>query len=123
MPPHRRWNTDGSLPSELAQAFAPAHKSAFGIATGFTFGALIAAVTIFHVLARPVEGPPIELLSQYFYGYAVTWAGAAVGFFWGAVSGFVGGWFVAFLRNFSLAVWLLFVRAKSELSNPFLDQI
>jgi hypothetical protein len=117
------WKSDGSLPPRAAHAFAPAHKSAFGVAVGATFGAVVALVTIFHVLAQPADGPPLALLDQYFYGYTVSWPGAAIGFFWGFVSGFVGGWFVAFVRNFSLAVWLLYVRVKSGLSNPFLDHI
>ena len=112
-----------SLPSGVAQAFAPAHKSALGAAVGLTLALLVFAVTAFHVAIQPADAPPIELLSQYLYGYTVTWTGAAIGACWGGVVGFVGGWFLAFLRNVTLAVWLLVIRTKSQLSHPFLDHI
>ena len=117
------WNADGSLPKDLAFAFAPLHKTALGAASALTFGTLVAAVTVLHVVARPANAPPLGLLAQYFYGYDVTWTGAAIGFFWGCFTGFVAGWFVGFARNFVLAVWLLLVRARGGLSNPFLDHI
>ena len=119
----KAWTPDGSLPKKLALAFAPVHKSALGAAAGMTFGVILAAVTLIHVVARPTGGPPLELLGQYFYGYTVSWVGVAVGFFWGTLTGFVAGWFVGFTRNFVLAVWLISVRARAELSNPFLDHI
>lgn len=121
--PSQQWQSDGSLPRSIALAFAPVHKSALGIAVGLAFGALLGAITIFHVALNPPNAPDIGLLAQYFYGYTVSWSGAAIGFFWGVISGFVIGWFVAFVRNFTLAVWLLFVRTKAQLSQPFLDHI
>ncbi len=121
--PQKRWTSDGSLPPKLALAFAPAHKAALGAATGLIVGVLVVAVTALHVIVRPVDALPLELLGQYFFGYSVSWTGAAIGFFWGSLTGFVAGWFVGFARNFVLAVWLLSVRARAELSNPFLDHI
>jgi hypothetical protein len=118
-----RHNPVRALPARLAQAFAPIHKSALGVAVGATVGAVVAALTLFHVVFQPVNGPPLVLLGQYFYGYTVSWAGAAIGLFWGFVSGFVAGWFVAFVRNFTLAVWLLVIKARAALSQPFLDHI
>jgi len=84
---------------------------------------MVAAATVFHVLFQPQNAPDISLLGQYFFGYTVSWAGAAIGLFWGFVTGFVGAWFVAFVRNFTLAVWLLVIKAKAALSQPFLDHI
>jgi hypothetical protein len=115
--------TDRALPPSVALAFAPVHKRALGVAVGLVCGFLIAAVTVFHVVLRPAEGPSVELLSQYFYGYTVSWPGAVVGLCWGFATGFVAGWFVAFVRNFVLAAWLVVVRTKAELSNSFLDHI
>ena len=114
--------TDRALPS-LALAFAPVHKRALGVAVGLVCALIVAAVTAFEVLAAPPDGPSLELLAQYFYGYTVSWTGAAIGMFWGFITGFVAGWFAAFVRNFFLAVWVLVVRAKAELSNSFLDHI
>jgi hypothetical protein len=107
----------------LAKAFAPVHKSALGAAAGIVFGAFLAGLTVFHVVARPSNALEISLLSEYFYGYSVSWIGAGVALFWGFLTGFVAGWFVAFIRNFTTAVWLVFIRAKAALSQPFLDHI
>jgi len=118
-----RQNPVRSLPAKLAQAFAPIHKSALGVAVGVTIGAIVAAATVFHVLFQPQYAPDLSLLGQYFFGYTVSWSGVAIGFFWGFVTGFVAGWFVAFVRNFTLAVWLLVIKARAALSQPFLDHI
>jgi hypothetical protein len=113
------------LTNILAKAFAPLHKRALGLATGLTAGFLLFAVTAFHVIARPETAPPIQLLSQYLYGYDVTWQGAFVGLWWGFVVGFVAGWFLAFVRNFALATWIFVVRTRAELAQTrdFLDHI
>jgi hypothetical protein len=119
----KSWKPDRSLPPALALAFAPVHKRALGMAVGLVCGLLVAGITVFHLIVSPPDGPPLYLLAEYFYGYSISWTGAAVGMAWGFVTGFVAGWFAAFVRNFALAVWLLAVRAKAELSNPFLDHI
>jgi hypothetical protein len=68
---------------------------------------------------------PLGLLSQYFYGYSVTWPGALVGCFWGFITGFVAGWFLAFVRNLALTVAVFTLRTKAELAqtSDFLDHI
>lgn len=114
---------DPSLPPSLALAFAPVHKLALGVAVGLVCSLLVAAITAFQVVAAPQDAPELSLLGQYFYGYTVSGPGVAIGAFWGFVTGFVGGWFVAFVRNFVLALWVIAVRANAELSNSFLDHI
>ena len=114
---------DPSLPPSLALAFAPVHKLAMGVAVGFVCALIMAAITAFQVVGAPPDSPQLGLLAQYFFGYSVTWPGVAIGAFWGFVTGFVGGWFVAFVRNFVLALWVIAVRANAELSNSFLDHI
>ena len=114
---------DPSLPPSLALAFAPVHKLALGVAVGMVCALLVAAVTALQIVAAPPNAPELSLLAQYFYGYTVSWPGAGVGAFWGFVTGFVAGWFVAFVRNFVLALWVIAVRANAELSNSFLDHI
>jgi len=113
-----------SVQRALARAFAPLHKRALGIAVGGTTALLVLVVTIFHMIAKPTD-IPIDLLSQYFYGYDTTWRGAFIGVWWGFVAGFAAGWFLAFLRNVSVATWLFVVRAKASLaqSSDFLDHI
>ena len=112
-------------PSPLAYAIAPIHKAALGVASGLVVGSLVAAVTLFHVLASPVPALPLELLAQYFYGYTVTTHGIAVGFAWGFVTGFVAGWFAAFVRNLVATISVFALRTKAEVKRTayFLDHI
>ena len=112
-------------PASLALAIAPIHKSALGVAVGLTSGLLLVAVTLFHVLLSPTEGPDIGLLAQYFYGYEVSWKGALVGLFWGFMTGFVLGWFLAFVRNLIVAVSVFAIRTRVELAQTadFLDHM
>ena len=110
---------------QLALAFAPIHKRAFGLAVGLASGLVIFTVTAIYLLQMPVEEFRLGLLRQYFYGYRVSWTGAFVGFGWGMLTGFVAGWFVAFTRNFAVAVSVFLIRAKAELleTRDFLDHI
>lgn len=118
-------------PGSLALAFAPIHKSALGVAVGLTSGLFVAALTLFHLLLRPEhgvqapDGPEIGLLAQYFYGYEVSWSGVLVGMFWGFSTGFVLGWFLAFVRNVIVTISLFAIRTKAELAQTadFLDHI
>jgi hypothetical protein len=109
----------------LVRALAPMHKRVLGVAVGLTAAAAIFVVTAFHVIARPTDALSIELLSQYFYGFEVSWRGAFIGAWWAFVAGFVGGWFAAFLRNLTIALWLMVVRVRANLTETrdFLDHI
>ncbi|HEY8119755.1 MAG TPA: hypothetical protein VII78_00425 [Myxococcota bacterium] len=44
-------------------------------------------------------GQHLGLLRHYFPGYSVTWLGAFVGFFWGALFAAAVGWAVAWVYN------------------------
>lgn len=113
------------LPPELALAFAPLHKRAFGTALGLAIGLLFFGFTAIYLIRGPVPGTNLWLLGQYFYGYRVTWPGAFVGLLWGFTTGFVAGWFIAFCRNLTLAISIFIVRTKAELNqgHDFLDHI
>lgn len=112
------------LPKEEALAFAPIHKRHFGTAIGLAAALLVGGVTIFHLLVHGPDGP-LNLLNQYFVGYTVSWKGAVIGALWAFFVGWIGGWFVAFCRNFVLAATVFWVRAKTNLqaSREFLDHI
>lgn len=114
-----------SLPAPLALAFAPLHKRALGLATGLACGLLIFLATAITLVREGGQQVNLWLLGNYFAGYTQTWAGAFIGFAWGMVVGFVGGWFIAFCRNFMIAASLFWIRAKSELNETrdFLDHI
>lgn len=107
----------------VAYAFAPVHKAALGVAFGLTAAILTALVTLGHLMVSHGEGLPLGLLGQFFYGYDISPAGALIGAFWAFVAGFVAGWFLAFLKNLCTAIWVFAIRAKAELSQPFLDHI
>ena len=109
----------------LAVAFLPLHKRAFGTATGVAAALAIFLITAIHLLIVPRPGFPLAMLAQYFSGYTVSWPGALIGAAWAGFMGFVLGWFVAFCRNFLLAVMFLVVRSRAELSQTkdFLDHI
>ncbi len=111
------------LSRRLALAFAPLHKRAFGVAMGTAVGTAVAALTLIAVLRG--EGEGLVLLAQYFRGYRVSVTGALIGWGWGFLIGFVGGWFLAFCRNFVVAVSLFLIRTRAELAQTrdFLDHI
>lgn len=109
----------------LGFAFAPVHKRALGVAIGAVAGLAVFGVTAFAALVRPADPFPLDLLSQYFYGYDVSWTGALIGLFWGFFTGFVFGWFAAFVRNLVIAtkVFVLKTRADLAQTKDFLDHI
>ena len=110
--------------TQFEPLFPRAHKRALGVAVGSTSALVVFAVTVLHVVLR-IEGLPIGLLDQYFYGYEVTWRGAWVGLCWGFVTGFIAGWLLGFVHNFTVGIWLLIVRARRDLhqTRNFLDHI
>ena len=108
----------------LVLAFAPLHKRVFGTAVGVAAALVVAAATYIAVLRAPTD-TGLWTLAAYFRGYAVSWAGLVIGAAWAGAVGFIAGWFLAFVRNFLLATWLLFIRVRANLSqtHDFLDHI
>lgn len=111
--------------AELLLAFTPVHKRAFGVALGTAAGLLVSLATVAGLVLDPDGQVPLGLLSQYFAGYSVSWAGALIGAGWGFFVGFVAGWFIAFTRNLAIATWIFVVRARADLkaTRDFLDHI
>ncbi len=108
----------------LAAAFLPLHKLALGVATGVAAALVVFLATAIYLLRDPQPGFQLGLLSQYFAGYSVSWPGAFVGAAWAGFAGFVLGWFLAFCRNLLLAVMLLLVRMRAQLTQTnFLDHL
>jgi hypothetical protein len=122
----RRTSQPEALPPAVALAFAPLHKRALGTAVGLATGLTIFLMTAIFLLRGPdAEGINLWPLASYFAGYSPTWTGALIGFAWGCVVGFVGGWFVAFCRNMVIAISLFLIRTRSEMNETrdFLDHI
>lgn len=109
----------------VVQSVAKLDRSALGIAVGIVCGAVIFLATNFLVFKGGAHvGATLSLLSQYFYGYTVTFAGSFVGLFYGFAFGFALGWLTAFLRNFVIKIYLFSAKYKERLVsvNDFLDQ-
>lgn len=113
------------MPPELALAFAPVHKRAFGMATGAGAALLVALATVLHLVRSPNDPYPLSLLSEFFYGYTVSPRGILVGSAWAGFAAFTFGWFLAFLRNLTVATMLFISRTRAELdaTRDFLDHI
>lgn len=109
----------------LALAFFPAHKRAMGTAVGVAAALACFLLTAVPLLfGRPV-GLQLELLANYFSGYTFDWRGAFIGAAWAGFTGFMMGWFFAFLRNALLAFRLVVLTARAELAQTrdFMDHI
>lgn len=117
--------TPARLQRQLALAFAPLDKRAFGLAAGIVLAIALASLTVASMLIDASQRFPLALLSEYCIGYEVSIRGAGIGGAWMFVIGFVWGWFLAFCRNLVLAIWLISVnvRADVEASRTFLDHI
>ena len=61
-------------------------------------GLFVATAWLLIRASEPI-GPHLSLLSNYFPGYSVTWPGSLMGFFYGALSGGIIGWTVAWIYN------------------------
>lgn len=112
-------------PEVMTLEFLPLHKGAFGIATGTAAALLIFVATLVTALSTSEPKPPLYLLGQYFAGYQVTVGGAFIGAAWGAFTGFVMGWFLAFSRNALVAITVIYLRTRAEWTQTrdFLDHI
>jgi hypothetical protein len=85
---------------QLTRAVLRLNGSITGLALGFLTGLVIFSATAFLVIkgGRNV-GQHLQLLSQFFIGYTVTWPGSFVGLFYGFLTGYFAGWIVAGIYN------------------------
>ena len=108
----------------IVESLARLDGTALGIALGLLGGLLIFAATNFLVMkGGPVVGPTLSLLVHFFPGYEVSVTGSFIGFFYGLTTGFISGWLIAFLRNFTVSSYIHFVKVKGSLSavNDYID--
>jgi hypothetical protein len=85
-------------------AIARLRAHVMAVVFGFSGGTLLFLITIWLVIRGPAApgepvGPHLELLSQYFPGFEVSWVGSLIGFVYGALTGAVIGWVIAFVYN------------------------
>jgi hypothetical protein len=71
-----------------------------GVALGLVGGFVIFAATNWLVMkGGDVVGPHLGLLSQFFIGYSVSFAGSFIGLAYGFIVGYVSGWIIAWVYN------------------------
>jgi hypothetical protein len=81
-----------------------------GVGVGLMTGLAIFLATNWLVLkGGDLVGPHLALLSQFFIGYRVTFAGSFVGFAYGFVAGFTAGYCVATVYN-----WIVNLKANDS---------
>jgi protoporphyrinogen oxidase len=99
----------------LSRAFPKLDRVAFGLSLGTAAGLALALASLALVIkGGEVVGPTLQLLGQYFPGYSVTPFGSLLGLVYGFVSGFIGGWGFAFLRNASVFLYMAVVHRRAE---------
>jgi len=76
-----------------------------GLVAGIMVGLGIFVATNWLVLKGGSDvGAHLQLLSQYFFGYSVSFVVSFIGMIYGFISGYALGWFIAFIYNSVL--WL-----------------
>lgn len=84
----------------IAVAIARLRAGIMAIVCGLLSGTALAVATAWLViLGGPNVGAHLGLLRNYMPGYSVTWSGAILGFFYGALLGGAAGWVTAWIYN------------------------
>jgi len=86
--------------AEISQAIARIRTNALAVVCAIMGGLGLFVMTAWLLIKDgPHVGEHLELLSNYFIGYSVTWWGSVVGLFYGALCGGVIGWAVGMIYN------------------------
>jgi hypothetical protein len=88
----------------IGHAIARLRASVMSVVFGLVAGTALFLATLWLVLRGPAPGstqvgPTLGLLNNYFPGYEVSVLGSLIGFFYGALSGAIVGWAIAFIYN------------------------
>ncbi len=99
----------------IEAAFARIDPIALGVAVGAVAGlGLFVASAVLLLKGGPVVGPNLSFVGQYLWGFNVTWSGAVLGLFEGALAGFSIGALAAALRNSALTDYAKFQRWRES---------
>jgi hypothetical protein len=98
---------NGREEEKLLQAVAILNAKVLGLILGILIGLVIFIATNWLVLKGPqpgpsgqyVLGPHLQLLSQFFIGYSVSFLGSIVGFIYGFAAGTIGGALIGWIYN------------------------
>ena len=85
---------------EISRAVARIRTGALACVSAMIGGVGLFLITAWLLIkGGPHVGQHLQLLSNYFIGYSVTWWGSVVGLFYGAVVGGIIGWSVSTIYN------------------------
>jgi hypothetical protein len=117
-----------SVPAEqvIEAVFAKLDAVALGTAIGVVSGlGLFLATVLLLLKGGDAVGPTLSLLAEYLIGFEVTWKGALVGLLEAGLVGFILGYLIARLRNWSMAAYSRLVqrRAQAEAERELLDKV
>jgi hypothetical protein len=85
---------------EISKTLAKIKTEALALVSALIGGAGLFVMTVWLVIKDgPHVGEHLQLLSNYFIGYSVTWRGSIVGLFYGALTGGVVGWAIGTIYN------------------------
>ena len=81
-----------SKPDQMDRAIILLNGKLLGIALGLFSGTALFLMTIFLVIkGGPHPGEHLNLLSEFFPGYSVSYLGSIIGFGYALVTGFISG--------------------------------
>lgn len=84
----------------LQKAVLRLQGNILGLVLGIILGLVIFIATIWLVLKGGEQvGPHLQLLSNFYYGYSVTFLGSLIGAAYGFVTGYIVGWAIAWVYN------------------------
>jgi|SRR5689334_7330328 hypothetical protein len=86
--------------NDIHRALARIRTGALAIVCAMVGGVGLFLMTAWLVVKDgPHVGQHLQLLSNYFIGYSVTWQGSIIGLFYGALCGGAIGWAVGAIYN------------------------
>ncbi len=99
----------------LARIFTRLDRTAFGLSLGTVAGTVLFLGTLFLAI-KGGDGliRNLRLLDQYFPGYRISPLGSVIGFAYAFASGFISGWFFAFLRNAAMFFSMAWLERKAQ---------
>ena len=85
---------------EISRALARIRTGALAVVCAMIGGVGLFVMTAWLLIkGGPDVGQHLQLLSNFFIGYSVTWRGSIVGLFYGALTGGVVGWAIGAIYN------------------------
>ena len=98
--------TREDLDQEIMRAVSRLKAAILALVLGLISGVGLFAMTAVLLIENgPNTGMHLRLLSNFFWGYTVTWKGAYIGFLWAFATGAIIGWLIGIIYN-----WIVDIR-------------